>query len=82
MFGYTSFNELHRVAGSMPHTLGDAFVDEPERQIRRERHINVLIQAGVDRRHAEAAVDAIGPTNYGASQCRPWSNGVSDFESR
>jgi hypothetical protein len=42
----------------------------------------VLIQAGVDRRHAEAAVDAIGPTNYGASQCRPWSNGVSEFESR
>jgi hypothetical protein len=21
MFGYTSFNELHRIAGSMPHTL-------------------------------------------------------------
>jgi hypothetical protein len=42
----------------------------------------VLIQAGVDRRHAEAAVDAIGPTDYGASQCRPWNNGVSAFKSK
>ena len=65
MLGYRDYRELHASVGAAPPSLGDAFVDDATVTARRRRHIAVLVDAGLDAGHAAAAVDAIGPTDYG-----------------
>jgi ADP-ribose pyrophosphatase YjhB (NUDIX family) len=70
MMGYRDWSEMLVHIGRADPSLGDAFVDEQERERRRERHVAVLVEAGVEKGDAEAAIDAVGPTNYGEPRRR------------
>ncbi|WP_182084445.1 hypothetical protein [Aureimonas sp. ME7] len=79
MMGYRDWTDMHAYMGLADPSLGDAFVSERECETRRERHVAVLVEAGIEVGDAEAAVDAVGPTNYGEARERDDDDADADF---
>lgn len=80
MLGYKDFNDLNRLAGTLPLSDGDDYVDEETRETRRRWQISVLIDDGFEPEHAAAAVDEIRPTAYGPRSHSAPSQAETDFE--
>ncbi|MBB4001264.1 hypothetical protein [Aurantimonas endophytica] len=66
MMGFRDWGEMYHHIGLSEPSLGDAQVDEHERERRRKQHVGILREEGIEKEDAETAVDIIGPTDYGA----------------
>jgi hypothetical protein len=80
MLGFRSFDELHKITGSVERSLGDAFVDNDTRQACYNQQVSVLTMAGIELSHATAIINEIRPTDYGSTQVKGREDATSVFE--
>ena len=76
MMGFRGWQELTASVGTEEASLGDGYVEDAEFERRRQFQLSVLLDEGIGRDDAEAAIDAIGPTNY----CLPTAGPSADEE--